>query len=485
MRQLILENCHESLIEKHSHLDSHELCSLTNVLDNRGDSTKLDNQIKSEIMIVIETYLSRPTIRKRLDEDTLKYIQKTVESQSYSRLPRVRSVARDLLSKLKHPETISVKRLIIDQGNDEYVYQTGNKLTRNETDRKERVYVSPRGLISGNGGQPPESKLMEAGESGGEGQRVGFNFQEPEEAQKALPKGVENKGGVVVDEGTNEGPAGVNRIIEPKKLEISLAESKTGKDQELKKSAEFPIQESVDIPKKHDPLPSSQQNQLIASQIQNVSAASFAFQSLQSGQSVQQGVDDLQFGASPQLRMKRDELKMKKQPHASVSNLRGNSPQDRELTETSALKRGLFLIEDPLLRMTRGKGWGPNIRAKNFLRKFSGLGPFYGGQGGTEVVEDSMQNEKLQERRETRSKQRNELQCMIGKNKHERSNSRSVGKFGLVDETEEKKRKKRLLYISKGIDPEDVNAEGKLKVVLEKEAIEEEEKSNPFLKRRN
>ena len=46
-----------------------------------------------------------------------------------------------------------------------------------------------------------------------------------------------------------------------------------------------------------------------------------------------------------------------------------------------------------------------------------------------------------------------------------------------------KKRKRRLLYISKGIDPEDVDAEGKLRTILEKVAIEEEDNKNPYIKR--
>lgn len=460
---------------------------MTSALESRGDSSKLDNQIKSEIMVVIETYLSRPAIRNRLDEDSMKYMKKAVESQSYSRLPRVRSVAKDLLHKLKNPQLLPFKQV--------NAFEAVNRPSRPATDRKDRVYVSPRGMDGDVGTQNPYHMGQSVADSNGcslvqnssAGQNLGFSFHQAGEGQNALlvDRQKSHVGENLVESKQMDIPQTVSEDV--KRIKLSVEKELASNDQEIAKSADFPKQISHPTQTQPDPSqkPIAQNHQILASQLQNVSAASFAFQSLQSGQTEPQVTEEYHLGASPQLRQKRDELKMKKQPN-STANLRANSPPDRELNETSDLKRGMFLIEDPLLRMTRGKGWGPNIRAKNYLKKFTGLGQFAGGggQGGSEMHEDSMRSERLQARRETRSKQRNELQYMIGKNKNEsRSNSRSVSKFGLVDETEEKKRKRRLLYISKGIDPEDVDAEGKLRTILEKVAIEEEDNKNPYIKR--
>ena len=49
-----------------------------------------------------------------------------------------------------------------------------------------------------------------------------------------------------------------------------------------------------------------------------------------------------------------------------------------------------------------------------------------------------------------------------------------------MDETGEKRRKRRLLLISKGLDPDDLEADSKLKMITERE---NEEASNVYLKR--
>ena len=467
LRTLILENCHESLLARHAQLDSHELCSLTTTLETRGDSSKLDNQIKSEIMITIEAFLCRPTTRTRVDEDSLKYLKKTLEGQSFSRLPRVRSIAKDLMHKLKNPETLAPKKdtnfpienlgLAYSQSSPQF---QSNSLAP-KVDKKDRIYISPRHQNElpainpyqlSNSNEFPKQKPVNNFQNSESLGKV-FNFDRPPQGTEQLP--------------------GQNSLLLP------VFASSADKDPFIP-----PLPLLVSVPMDEMPLPP----------ITNQSALSFAGQPnnleikpnagsqviSNSSQPFDLNVDpssqheDLQLQSSPQLRQKRDELKLKKLPQSSANKHLG-SQIEHEHGELPDLKRGLFLIEDPLLRMTRGKGWGPNIRAKNYLKKHSGMNQY-------DTLEDASHSERLQARREQRSKQRSEFQYLIGKNKNDsKSISRSVGKFNVLDELGEKKRKRRLLLISKGLDPDDPNAEEKLKEILVRE---EEEANNVFLKSR-
>lgn len=165
------------------------------------------------------------------------------------------------------------------------------------------------------------------------------------------------------------------------------------------------------------------------------------------------------------LQKKRDEYKiMKQKDEVRESN-------DHELT------RGIHIIDEPLSMMTKGKGWAPNVRARNYLKAHSGGLAGGGGEGG-EMFEVS---ERIRERRENRSKGRAELQGMLTVNKSRGRSEKGRPKYGMLDEEGEKKRKRRLVYISKGIDPEDPHAEEKLKEVLKREEYEE---NNVFEKRR-
>jgi len=62
---------------------------------------------------------------------------------------------------------------------------------------------------------------------------------------------------------------------------------------------------------------------------------------------------------SSKLRFKRNLHKKLSQPQISLEP-HSKSPDS---------KRGLFIIQDPLLEMTSGKGWGANVRGKGFLRR--------------------------------------------------------------------------------------------------------------------
>lgn len=463
---MIVGNCHETFLIQENKLDNHEIVKLASVLEKKGDNGKLDSQIKAEIIVALDTYLGRQILRERLDPDSMKYLKTCIESQSYSRLPKVRSLARELWHKLKNAALLDVNRPAEMQLNN-----AGENLPRIYSERNERVYIKPQPTIL-QSSESEAKKLVDNHEAKNQMlQKPSENPQitSPKDPQPSdigkTSKGVENEEVKEKDQVDGQKAGQVNKSgedkIEENKQQLSNNEGQTKQSEGLN---------AVNEDKKQD---DSLGLKDMIGMAHNISATSFALQTQQLGASGE-SADHYNLGASPQLRQKRDEMKMKKQP-AHTSTL-----MDREQSDISDLKRGMFLIEDPLLRMTRGKGWGPNIRAKNYLKKFSGLGPFGGGGG---EGEDSFQSEKLVARKEMRQKQRSELHCMFDKDKkEERSKSKSVPKFGLLDEGEEKKRKRRLLLISKGLDPDDVGAEEKLKQIIEKENLEEQEKSNPFIK---
>ena len=55
---------------------------------------------------------------------------------------------------------------------------------------------------------------------------------------------------------------------------------------------------------------------------------------------------------------------------------------------STEIKRGMFVIKQPLEEMVKGRGWGANIRGMNYLKKKSGLangGVLNNGSGGSEI----------------------------------------------------------------------------------------------------
>lgn len=395
-------------------------------------------------MIAIEAMLCRITTRSRCDEDSLKYLKRTLETQSYSRLPKVRSIAKDLLHKMKNPELLQLKNasdLPLDNVGVGYSNSTPNLHTKlsPKVDKKDRIYISPP--------QQPTSQ--------GNPYQLGSSFEGVKQSVASL------------------------QVSDSQGKAFEFASSQIGEKSSPQESQGLPVFAKPDPDPRIPPMP------LLVSlppddqpaQVQvGFSAVSFAGQNDTKTATINKPVNeeekqDVGLQSSPQLRLKRDEMKLKKMPLSSQKH--GASVLEQEHGEIQDLKRGIYLIEDPLLKMTKGKGWGPNIRAKNYLKKYSGSLQY-------EHSEDQTQSDRLQERREQRSKHRNELNYLIGKNKQDsKSNSRSPAKFNLLDETGEKKRKRRLLLISKGLDPDDPLAEDKLKAILAKE---EEEANNVFLK---
>jgi hypothetical protein len=156
------------------------------------------------------------------------------------------------------------------------------------------------------------------------------------------------------------------------------------------------------------------------------------------------------------LQYKRDELKRLKQreeERASNDNL-----------------RGMYLIDEDLKTLTKGKGWAPNIRARNYLKAHTG-GLAGGGQSEAQAGEQVSAH--LQQRRENRSKGRAELHHWLTQSRSRGRQEDKKSRFGTIDEEGEKRRKRRLLLISKGINPDDPQAEEKLRAVLEREEYED------------
>lgn len=460
LRTLILDHCHESLLVEHKEVDNHELCKLTSTLESRGDTSKLDHQIKSEVIVAIESMLCRDATRARIDENSLKYLRRTLETQSFSRLPRVRTIAKELLHKLKHPEMLAPKYATdFPLENQGMVYSQSAPLfpsiAAQRIEKKDRIYIGPprqsdqappltNPYSLANSNELPKLESSEVGVNDSMGKI--FNFDK-------VPQGTENA-----------------PVLSS--LQMPAFVPPADKDPQI---PALPL--VLSLPQDHaslqEPQPLQHSNLSFAGQQQPVTTDLRVSDSQANSVASNGGliVEDYPRQSSPQLRLKRDAMKLLKLPQEE-SRMRRPSPE-QEHGEIPELKRGMFVIEDPLLRMTQGKGWGPNVRAKNFLKKHSGKNLY-------EMGEDNGTSDKLLERREKRSKQRHELNYLIGKSKND-SKSRSPAKFSLLDEAGEKRRKHRLLLISKGLDPDDPQADEKLRAILEK--VEEEER-NPIIKRR-
>lgn len=126
---------------------------------------------------------------------------------------------------------------------------------------------------------------------------------------------------------------------------------------------------------------------------------------------------------------KRDQVKMNK-----LKEDHSDSPE---------LKRGLFVIEDSLLEMTKGKGWGPNIRAKNYLKRHL-------INASTENL--SIEQQRVAKMKENMEKQRTELRYKVGKSKSQKR--LGFERFSGINEDAERKRLKRLEMIKKGLNPD-------------------------------
>lgn len=63
------------------------------------------------------------------------------------------------------------------------------------------------------------------------------------------------------------------------------------------------------------------------------------------------------------------------------------------------LKRGLFVIDQPLESMVKGKGWGANIRGLNYLKKQEGMNPslLKGGQSPRELSLEELKQKAILE----------------------------------------------------------------------------------------
>ncbi len=156
------------------------------------------------------------------------------------------------------------------------------------------------------------------------------------------------------------------------------------------------------------------------------------------------------------LQLKRDQLKRMKQ-------------REEERTSNDNL-RGMYLIDEDLRTLTKGKGWAPNIRARNYLKAHTGG---LAGGGHSEPPLSEQVSATLLQRRENRSKGRAELHHWLTQSKSRGRLEDKKSRFGTIDEEGEKRRKRRLLFISKGINPDDPLAEEKLQSILEREEYEE------------
>lgn len=562
LRTLIIENCHEDLLANHKHLDRHEFCTLVTTLESYSDNTKLESQIKSELIISLDAFLSRPMLRQRIDESSLAYLKKVVEKNSFSKLPRVRTAARTLHNKLKHPDLFDQREKrpsFWDGPSDKAeskilprVVSAGNP--RDLVPRNERVYINPSSKHEGMQSAPvfkdyASRPISAIGHN--DQMSVGFTVDNqlnptmavPAQRQNALPPipaslaaqvavGVQNQ--PMANQGypswMNPLPAVVpiSQQIDPIKqmpdhvpnqgiaqpaeqqLPLSLSSSvfqqipqvpvgegsQAVSDNLMKNPLQMP---SIPIVVTVQPYPTPSQetspvNEQVGSQVaqpplQNSSSVASQGRPPLPLLSVQQPQDQLEpvvpLISSPQLQQKRDAMKMLKTQESHQPELNqyhttyhGYKPEPGYVHHTMSqshsespdqLKRGLYLIEPPLLSMTKGKGWGSNVRAKNYLKKHTHFTPG-GGMGD---------GDRVREMREARNKHRSEMKVLLDKSRDKKP---STNKFKGIDESAEKSRKRRLLMIKHGINPDDPDAEEKLK---EKLARKNElfQDDNPFAKR--
>lgn len=134
-------------------------------------------------------------------------------------------------------------------------------------------------------------------------------------------------------------------------------------------------------------------------------------------------------GSNNLFQEKRDQLKMNK-----LKEDHSDSPE---------LKRGLFVIEDSLLEMTKGKGWGPNIRAKNYLKRHL---------TNASTGNLSIEQQRVAKMKENMEKQRTELRYKVGKSKSQKR--LGFERFSGINEEAERKRLRRLEMIKKGLNPD-------------------------------
>ena len=364
IRRIIIENAHDGLLAKHTHLDKSEFLGILGNLASKSDNTKLDMQIKSELIALIEAWLSRPVLKNRLDLDTISQVKKLIESSSFSRLPRVRSAAKILRTKLNQPEGIersgSVPKfakplqdsILTEQSQSQVLRPSGVAMGSSVNQEQKESIVSQAEVVD----------QIKANESS---QFPKFTLSEAKGDQSAPPVGSPKS------------------IVHP-----SVPNTK------------YPAADSVSAPSQPSAL----------------------------------------------LQARRDQLKQEKRQEI-VSTSPPSAVQNH-----SDLKRGLYLVDGPLLPMTQGKGWAPNVRAKNFLRR---------GNRPGDSTNDLELGDRLKSLRETRNKQRMEYRGQIGRDRS--SGSRGKNKFGGIDEEAERKRKRRLYLISKGLNPDDDDVEDQLK----------------------
>lgn len=391
LRTLIIRNCHDSLLNEHPKLDSHEFYNLLTVLEDKNRlPQKLESQVKSEVLLALETFLSRKLLRSRIDEEVMGQFKKALAAASYSRLPRVRSTAKPLLLKLNSNtlEEISPH------------FRDGRMA---EPPRREKIYIGkPEDLPQDDPSEEPEGpnlppaateKLQPASFA------VLIHSDEPQDLHPT------DFGG----EQLQSAPAQFRQIDS----NPNSHHSKHPESSESSKNA--PLQKSAVIPAPAAQLPSNNLN----------------------------------------LQFKRDQLKRLKQ-------------REEERTSNENL-RGLYLIDEDLKTLTKGKGWAPNIRARNYLRAHTGG---LTGGGLAEAQPREQVSADLLQRRANRSRGRAELHHLLTQSKS-KERLKDPKRFATIDEDGEKRRKRRLLFISKGINPEDPQAEEKLRALLEREEYEE------------
>lgn len=453
LRTLIFENCEDELLRQHPRIDSHEFMTLVSFLERYKSSSnaKLETQVKSEVLIAIEAFLSRGILRERLSPECMNHLETVVKEQSFSKLPRVRSIAKTLSTKLKSVDSWSSLENNIQGGFSKEGREGGSKIelllqecdsrtSAQDKDKKPKIYLNPESqtIHEENPIENPEAKSIE------------FKESQPIGDQAA-----------VVETNPNES---IGNVVESK----ATLDNNSKEFQEIQKSV---AQSSGAVIPQESPDESKEPQNRLEAESEADSRAPVKRAPLHISQETNFKPGDTLAG-SPSLKQKRDFQKQLKQHSWRNPGRKSISPgAENRLDESTSteLKRGLFLLEDPLLSMTKGKGWGPNIRAKNYLKKYSRV--MGAGMGADTDLADTLQqtgpSQRVRERRESRNRSRQELREQVYKN---RASSKSAKKFHpLYDEDAEKERKRRLLMIAKGINPDDPNAEELLKELLEKQ----------------
>lgn len=107
--------------------------------------------------------------------------------------------------------------------------------------------------------------------------------------------------------------------------------------------------------------------------------------------------------------------------------------------------RGAFIFDKPLNEMTKGKGWGPNVRGKNFLQSNTG----YSGGFGGENIELGYKNREKKKLVKQKRLTRRLMQEEDKKNLRKSTNFKD-SKFQLLDLKKEEERIKRQKRIKEG-----------------------------------